>query len=238
MVSPIGFTQLLILAAAIALLYRIRQSLPESALSSHRKRHISSDERTQRYRLLFLELTEIALAAVFFLVGGAKLIGQPDMIALFQDIGVGQWLRFVTGGIEVTGAALLIVPLLSGASAILLGVVMIVATLIELFVLHRPPMAALACLTAHTFVAWSRVTQQRPAFTQQVNGTRPMRFASAGSIAERWRFPRNTRVVPRRSVQSGDSERPPLWIVRRAASNNAGRTHPRRDDRLSTPGRE
>ena len=51
------------------------------------------------------------------------------MVALFHDIGVGQWFRYVTGIIEVTGAALLVVPLLSRASSLLLGGVMIVAWL-------------------------------------------------------------------------------------------------------------
>jgi hypothetical protein len=98
-------------------------------------------------------------ASVFLLVGGAKLVGRPDMVALFREIGIGQWLRYVTGTIEVAGAALLIVPRLTGGSALLLGAVMIGATLIEFFVLHRPPVAALACLGGHTFVAWTRVWQ-------------------------------------------------------------------------------
>jgi hypothetical protein len=91
------------------------------------------------YRILALELLELGLAGVFLLVGGAKLIGRPDMVALFRDIGVGQWFRYLTGTIEITGAALLIVPRLTGGSAVLLGTVMIAATLIELLVLHRPP---------------------------------------------------------------------------------------------------
>jgi hypothetical protein len=41
-----------------------------------------------------------------------------------------------------------------------LGGVMIAATLIELFVLHRPPVAALACLGGHTYVAWARVSRR------------------------------------------------------------------------------
>jgi hypothetical protein len=105
-----------------------------------------------------LELVELGLAGVFLLVGGAKLIGRPDMVALFGDIGIGQWFRYVTGTIEVTGAALLIVPRLTGASAVLLGAVMIGATLIEFLVLHRPPVAALVCLSGHAFVAWTRVS--------------------------------------------------------------------------------
>jgi hypothetical protein len=85
-----------------------------------------------------LELLELILAGVFLLVGGAKLIGRPDMVALFRDIGLGQWFRYVTGTMEVAGAALLVLPRLSGGSAIAVGAVRIIASFIELFVLHRP----------------------------------------------------------------------------------------------------
>jgi putative oxidoreductase len=159
MLRDIGFTQLLILAALAATLYRMRKSLPHSKLRGRQAPHESGTANALRHRLVLLELTEVVLAAVFFIVGGAKLIGRQDMVALFQDIGVGQWLRYLTGTLEVVGAALLVVPLLSAASALILGGVMIAATLIELFVLHRPPVAALACLTGHTFVAWARVSR-------------------------------------------------------------------------------
>ena len=160
MFREIGFTQVLVLAALIAALYTIRKSLPGSALRAWHERHASPSARAQWHRVLLLEFTELLLAAVFLLVGGAKLIGRQDMIALFRDIGVGQWFRYLTGTLEVTGAALIIIPFLSAASAIILGGVMIVATLIELFVLHRPPVAAVACLTGHTFVAWARVSHR------------------------------------------------------------------------------
>jgi uncharacterized membrane protein YphA (DoxX/SURF4 family) len=159
MLRDIGFTQLLILAALAAALHRLRKSLPHSDLRGRHAPHESGTANVLRHRLVLLELAEVVLAAVFFIVGGAKLIGRQDMVALFQDIGVGQWLRYLTGTLEVGGAALLVVPLLSVASALILGGVMIVATLIELFVLHRPPVAALACLTGHTFVVWARVSR-------------------------------------------------------------------------------
>lgn len=159
MLRDIGFTQLLILAALAAALYGMRKLLPHSKLRSRHAPHRSETARPLRHRLLLLELAEVVLAAVFFIVGGAKLIGRSDMVTLFQDIGAGQWLRYLTGTLEVVGAALLVVPLLSAVSALVLGGVMIVATLIELFVLHRPPVAALACLTGHTFVAWARVSR-------------------------------------------------------------------------------
>lgn len=82
-------------------------------------------------------------------MGGAKLLGSPAAVRLFHDIGWGQWFRYVTGVVDPTWALLLVAPRLTGASALLLMTVMVVATGIELFVLHRPLVAATACPCAH-----------------------------------------------------------------------------------------
>ena len=160
MLNQIGLTQIVSVVGLAGALYYTRSSLARSALRGWRESHPHSVRWLHRHRLL-VEVTEVTLAAVFFLVGGAKLVGRHDMIVLFHDIGIGQWLRYVTGVLEVSGAALLLVPLLSGPSAVALGGIMIAATLIELFVLHRPPVAALACLSGHTFVAWARLSHGR-----------------------------------------------------------------------------
>jgi hypothetical protein len=152
-----GFLHALLLALVVSALYALRKRLPGTQLRRGRDQFESPPARRRRRQLIALECTELALAGVFLLVGGAKLIGRHDMVELFRSIGVGQWLRYLTGVLEVVGAAFMIVPLTSGASAVMLGAVMISATLIELFVLRRPPIAAMACLSAHTYVAWSRL---------------------------------------------------------------------------------
>jgi len=43
--------------------------------------------------LVALWLTQIALAAMLLFVGGLKLTGAPELLALFDAIGAGQWLR-------------------------------------------------------------------------------------------------------------------------------------------------
>ena len=151
MLNQITLAQIFGVVALVLALYCVRASLARSARRGQRDSQLRS---LIRHRVV-LELAEVSLAVVFLLVGGAKLIGRPDMIVLFDDIGLGQWLRYVTGMLEVSGATLLLVPLLSGPSALALGAIMVVATLIELLVLHRPPVAALACLSGHAFVAWS-----------------------------------------------------------------------------------
>jgi uncharacterized membrane protein len=161
MFSEPGLLHALLLALVVSALYALRKRLPGTQLGRGGDQFESQQARRRRRQLVALECTELALAGVFFLVGGAKLIGRHDMVELFRSIGVGQWLRYVTGVFEVVGAAFMVIPLASGASAVALGTIMISATLIELFVLRRPPIAAMACLSAHTYVAWSRLLHRR-----------------------------------------------------------------------------
>ena len=67
-----------------------------------------------RVGLVALWLTQIALAAMFLFAGGLKLTGAPELVALFDAIGIGQWFRYVTGSIEVVSAVALLVPCLGG----------------------------------------------------------------------------------------------------------------------------
>jgi len=197
MLNHIGLPQVLGVVALVAALYFMRSSLTRSGLRGWRESHPHPVAWLHRFRLL-VELAEVSLAAVFFLVGGAKLAGRHDMIVLFHDIGVGQWLRYLTGTLEITGATLLLVPLLSGASALALGSIMIVATLIELFVLHRPPVAALACLSGHTLVAWARLSHSRRGAVQPTIANEQVRSGLLRTMEARWAFPRRTRVTNRR----------------------------------------
>jgi len=34
---------------------------------------------------------------MFLMAGGSKLAGVPAMVSLFDQVGVGQWFRYVTG---------------------------------------------------------------------------------------------------------------------------------------------
>ena len=191
MFDHIGVFHLIIVIALTLVLYQARRlrTGQENAVSLQR-----ASGTTTRRGLMLLELTELTLAAIFFLVGGAKLIGRPDMVRLFHDIGIGQWFRYVTGTIEVTGALLLIIPFLSGAAAIGLGAVMIVASLVELFVLHRPPLAAVACLSAHTLIAWRRVGRTSAISPRGAIESADVRSPLTRGMSARWSFPRRMKV--------------------------------------------
>lgn len=47
------------------------------------------------------------LSFVFVAAGLAKLAGAEMMVQTFEAVGVGQWFRYVTGVIEIAGAAFL-----------------------------------------------------------------------------------------------------------------------------------
>src|ERR1035438_5004933 len=83
----------------------------------------------------------IVLALVFSLAGGVKLIGVPAMVAEFAQIGIGQWFRFVTGLLEVSGAIGLLIPKFRFWAALQIGAVMIGARVVNLWVLNVPALA-------------------------------------------------------------------------------------------------
>ncbi len=102
-----------------------------------------------------LWVLQIAIAAALLGAGVSKLAGTAEMVQLFDDVGIGQWFRYVTGALELSGALLLLVPALAGLGALLLAGVMAGATLADLFVLHRGP-SALPFLVGLLIVVWVR----------------------------------------------------------------------------------
>ena len=72
------------------------------------------------------------VAAAFLAAAAAKLAGAPPMVAIFEQIGIGQWFRYVTAVVEITGAVLLVWPGRSGFGAALLACTMAVALLTHL----------------------------------------------------------------------------------------------------------
>ena len=75
------------------------------------------------------------LTLAFIGAGGAKLVGVEMMVATFDQIGFGQWLRYLTGLIEVAGAVLLWMPRKQVIGAALLGGTMVGAVLTHLLIL-------------------------------------------------------------------------------------------------------
>ncbi|WP_407659470.1 DoxX family protein [Lipingzhangella rawalii] len=102
---------------------------------------------------------QILLAGYFAFVAANKLLGASAEVVLFDEIGLGQWFRYVTGVVELAGAVGLLLPRLAGIAALALAGVMVGATATNLFVLEDGAILAAqttALLVLFLLLAWGR----------------------------------------------------------------------------------
>ena len=111
---------------------------------------------TGRIANVGLWILQIAAAGMFLMAGFSKLSGDPQMVELFDAIGLGQWFRYVTGSVEVLGAVLLLIPRTSGLGALLLVGTMLGAIATHLFIIGGSPVPALVLLIVTGIIAWGR----------------------------------------------------------------------------------
>jgi len=103
----------------------------------------------------------VFLAIVFTYAGGVKLTGARAMVQEFAQIGVGQWLRYLTGILEVSGAIGLLIPKYRFWAALQIAAVMAGATAVNIVILHLPPLARVTAvlMTLLLVLAWLRREQ-------------------------------------------------------------------------------
>jgi putative oxidoreductase len=99
---------------------------------------------------------QLAAAGMFFMAGYSKLSGDPQMVGLFNAIGVGQWFRYLTGSIEVGSAALLLIPGLAGVGALLLVPTMAGALLTHALIVGGNFVPALVLFIVASIIAYGR----------------------------------------------------------------------------------
>lgn len=103
---------------------------------------------SSRPRDRLLLAARIVLALVFLAAGGAKLAGVPGIVDLFTQIGFGQWFRYLTAALEVTGAALLLVRGTAAFGGALLAMVMVGAVITNVALGHNPAGAVILLLAS------------------------------------------------------------------------------------------
>lgn len=108
---------------------------------------------------IVLWLLQIGAALLFAMAAFFKLTGAEEMVALFADIGIGQWFRYLTGLLQATGAILILIPAFAAAGALLLAGTMLGAVLAHLFVIGGSPLGSLVLLAVTAFIAWVRRPQ-------------------------------------------------------------------------------
>src|SRR5215208_7861493 len=85
--------------------------------------------RRHAVNIFALWVLQAVLALMFAMAGFAKVGGDAAMVEMFATIGIGQWLRYLVGTLEIAGALGVLVPRVSGLAALGLVCLMVGATL-------------------------------------------------------------------------------------------------------------
>ncbi len=118
------------------------------------------DERRTWGGVLVAWVPRIAMAALFLAIGRDKFAPTGLWIRVFEQIGWGQWFRYVTGVIQIGGALLLLVPRTAAFGAGLLACTTAGAVVAQIVVFHSIaaiiPGILTGMLVAVGLAAWSR----------------------------------------------------------------------------------
>jgi uncharacterized membrane protein YphA (DoxX/SURF4 family) len=117
--------------------------------------------RTGRLKTIGFWLLKIVLAALFLVTAGAKLVGLPAVIDVFERVGFGQWFRYFTALLELAGAALLLLPATTALGALLLTLVSVGAFLAQLLVLHEDVIHTIVMAGILGAIVWMHRSQLR-----------------------------------------------------------------------------
>ena len=110
---------------------------------------------------------KILVFLVFVAAAAAKIGGAPMMVQEFGVIGLGQGFRYVTGGIEIASAVLLLIPGASRFGALGLLGVCVGALVAQAAVLHGDLIHVYVLMAATGFLAWTGFVRPRVAATPQ-----------------------------------------------------------------------
>jgi putative oxidoreductase len=125
-------------------------------MSDHSVVALSEESQPSKALNITLWILQMLTAAVLVMAGGTKLAGAEMHIAMFEKIGLGQWFRYFTGGLEVVGAILLLMPKRAAIGAAMLAVTMAGAIATHLFIIGGSPAPAIVILLMTLAVAWYR----------------------------------------------------------------------------------
>jgi putative oxidoreductase len=92
--------------------------------------------RQSRALVVGVWILRVLLGGAFIFFSLMKLSGRPGMVAEFNTVGLGQWFRYFTGALELTGGVAVLIPRVSVFGAIVLLLVDIGAFVAQVTVLH------------------------------------------------------------------------------------------------------
>ena len=103
-----------------------------------------------------LTVLRAGLTLAFLYFGLTKLLGAPSAVALYEALGMGQWIRYVTGSVETVGAIALWIPGIQGLAALALTATMILGLAAMLIFIggvwvHLAVLLVLSALAAYAY---------------------------------------------------------------------------------------
>lgn len=119
----------------------------------------SAATRPGKIRTRVLWTLQIVLGLFFVIASGLpKVVGQSDAVRIFHDIGWGDWFRYFTGLVEISGGIGLLVPRLSWLAAAGLSITMVCAAATQVFVMDAPAGAIfpLVLMAVFAWIAYER----------------------------------------------------------------------------------
>jgi putative oxidoreductase len=114
---------------------------------------LSAESEPHRLDLFIPWICRTGVALAFVWIGASKFYAQSSWIRTFEQIGVGQWLRYATGLLQVAGGVLLLSRRTAVVGAVLAGCTMAGAVAAQLFILHGGPIAIVPAILLAALVA-------------------------------------------------------------------------------------
>jgi uncharacterized membrane protein YphA (DoxX/SURF4 family) len=135
-----------------------------STVTATRQSQTAPKTRIERRAVnVTLWTVQVLFAALFLFAAYAKFSSEPTTVAMFGKIGFGQWLRYLTGTLELAGAIGLLIPRLCGLAAT--GLIGVMGGAVVLTILYMPPasgaVAPAVVGLALALVAWARYPRTR-----------------------------------------------------------------------------
>ena len=97
----------------------------------------------------------ILFSIAFIGSGIFKLSGHPAVVQEFNQVGYGQWLRYFTAALELSGAILLLIPRTIPVGALLMTIVCVGAFFAQLTALHGDTVHAVVMAAILLAIAWT-----------------------------------------------------------------------------------
>lgn len=107
---------------------------------------------------------QILVGVAFIAAAGAKLSGAPQMVELFDQVGFGQWFRYVVAIVELVGGVLVMLPRRNVYGALLLTMAMVGALGTHFLLIGGAWQPAAVLLVLSAVIAWLNRRQLNLAF--------------------------------------------------------------------------